>query len=105
MIILAGPSLSIRPKALVQIGRRWLATSSSSAPFQVFNSDIKRHQRNRAVLHDPGTSRRTDYLRDEVATRLMERFMVPFLTISLMRVDKSTVQYSRGLRFRCRTSS
>ena len=25
---------------------------------------------------DPGTSRRTDYLRDEVAIRLVERFMV-----------------------------
>ena len=56
--------------------KRCLATSASSAPFQVFNTETKRHQRNRAATLDPGTSRRTDYLRDEVATRLVERFMV-----------------------------
>jgi hypothetical protein len=57
--------------------KRPLATSSSNTPFQVFNTETKRLQRNRAALLDPGTSRRTDYLRDEVATRLVERFMVP----------------------------
>lgn len=56
--------------------RRCLATTSSSAPFQVFNTETKRHQRNRAATLDPETCRRTDYLRDEVASRLIERFMV-----------------------------
>jgi hypothetical protein len=48
---------------------------TSGAPFQVFNSEIKRHQRNRAAL-DPEICRKTDYLRDEIAMRLVERFMV-----------------------------
>jgi hypothetical protein len=56
--------------------RRCLATTSSSAPFQVFNTETKRRQRNRAATLDPETCRRTDYLRDEVASRLIERFMV-----------------------------
>jgi hypothetical protein len=56
--------------------QRGYATSSTTTPFQVFNTDIKRRQRNRSATLDPETSRRTDYLRDEVATRLIERFMV-----------------------------
>jgi len=56
--------------------KRGLATSASNTPFQVFNTETKRHQRNRAAILDPETSRRTDYLRDEVAMRLVERFMV-----------------------------
>lgn len=52
--------------------------TSSTTPFQVFNTDVKRRQRNRSATLDPETSRRTDYLRDEVAARLIERFMVPF---------------------------
>ena len=70
------PASSVRLKQVLSIRRRGLATSSSNTPFQVFNSETKRHQRNRAAVHDPGTSRRTDYLRDEVASRLIERFMV-----------------------------
>ena len=42
----------------------------------MFNAETKRHQRNRAAALDADTSRRTDYLRDEVAIRLVERFMV-----------------------------
>jgi NADH dehydrogenase [ubiquinone] 1 alpha subcomplex assembly factor 5 len=56
--------------------QRGYATSSTTTPFQVFNTDIKRRQRNRSATLDPETSRRTDYLRDEVAMRLIERFMV-----------------------------
>ena len=66
----------VRLKQSLSSTRRGLATSSSNTPFQVFNTETKRHQRNRAALLDPGTSRRTDYLRDEVAMRLAERFMV-----------------------------
>ena len=57
-----------------------LATIASNTPFQVFNAETKRHQRNRAATLDSETSRRTDYLRDEVAMRLVERFMVSLNT-------------------------
>ena len=66
----------VRLKPIFPNTRRGLATSSSNTPFQVFNTEAKRRQRNRAAVLDPGTSRRTDYLRDEVAIRLAERFMV-----------------------------
>ena len=66
----------VRLKRIFLSARRGLATSSSNTPFQVFNTETKRHQRNRAACLDPETSRRTDYLRDEVAMRLAERFMV-----------------------------
>ena len=66
----------VRLKQIFPSAGRGLATSSSSTPFQVFDTEVKRHQRNRAATLDPGTSRRTDYLRDEVAIRLAERFMV-----------------------------
>jgi hypothetical protein len=56
--------------------QRGYATSSTTTPFQVFDTDIKQHQRNRSATLDPEMSRRTDYLRDEVANRLIERFMV-----------------------------
>ena len=66
----------VKLKPTLLLAKRGLATSSSSPPFQVFNTETKRKQRNRAAVLDPGTSRRTDYLRDEVAMRLVERFMV-----------------------------
>jgi hypothetical protein len=69
----------VRLKRIFPSARRRLATSSSNTPFQVFNTEAKRHQRNRAAIIDPGTSRRTDYLRDEVAMRLAERFMVLYM--------------------------
>lgn len=42
---------------------------------QVFNDNAKYLQRERAVI-DAEASRRVDYLRDEVATRLSERLLV-----------------------------
>ncbi|KAK9322776.1 hypothetical protein V1517DRAFT_322418 [Lipomyces orientalis] len=53
---------------------------SSSAPvgadvMQVFNRKVKEKQRDRAAL-DPDTSRIVDYLRNEVANRLVERLLL-----------------------------
>jgi hypothetical protein len=53
---------------------------SSSTPagaeiMQVFNRKVKEKQRDRAAL-DPETSRTVDYLRNEVANRLVERLLV-----------------------------
>jgi hypothetical protein len=76
MIRVYSSTTLVKLKLIWPCAKRGLATSSSGAPFQVFNAETKRHQRNRAAILDPEKSRRTDYLRDEVAVRLVERFMV-----------------------------
>ncbi|KAG7097387.1 hypothetical protein E1B28_004737 [Marasmius oreades] len=49
-------------------------SSHSTGPFQVFDREAKRIQRNLAALRDGGASSRTvDYLRTEIADRMMER--------------------------------
>jgi NADH dehydrogenase [ubiquinone] 1 alpha subcomplex assembly factor 5 len=61
------------------------ATSSpinpnSVGPFEVFDRNVKRIQKNRAAARDGGqTSRTVDYVREEVADRMSERFMVCFI--------------------------
>ena len=46
-------------------------------PFQVFDRNAKRLQKDRAVSREEGARSRTvDYVRDEVADRLVERFLV-----------------------------
>ncbi|KAI0040429.1 S-adenosyl-L-methionine-dependent methyltransferase [Auriscalpium vulgare] len=61
--------------------RTFAAVSSSInpsgvGPFQVFDRNAKRLQKDRAVARDGGERSRTvDYVRNEVADRLMERFM------------------------------
>lgn len=55
---------------------RCYAVQAPGAPvFQVFNSNTKHLQRERAAA-DADSSRRVDYLRDEVALRLVERLLV-----------------------------
>ncbi|KAK7054105.1 S-adenosyl-L-methionine-dependent methyltransferase [Favolaschia claudopus] len=60
--------------------RRAAVSSGSSpvnphtlGPFQVFDRDAKRMQKDRAALRDD--SRTVDYVREEVADRMMERFL------------------------------
>jgi len=56
--------------------RRSYAVQSSGAPiFQVFNSATKHLQRERSASNAE-SSRRVDYLRDEVAIRLCQRLLV-----------------------------
>ncbi|KJA29755.1 hypothetical protein HYPSUDRAFT_60608 [Hypholoma sublateritium FD-334 SS-4] len=64
--------------------RSFAAISSNSpppslntvGPYQVFDRNAKRIQRDRAALRNGGSqSRVVDYLRDEVAERMMERFL------------------------------
>lgn len=66
---------------------RAYASVSSSAPpnpntvgpFQVFDRNAKRLQKNGSAAKDGGeTSRIVDYVRDEVADRMMERLLVSF---------------------------
>ena len=50
---------------------------SALSPYQVFDRPAKRRQRDRAAILDAGSRSRTvDYVRDEVADRMMERLMV-----------------------------
>ena len=49
---------------------------AATAPYEVFDRTAKRIHRDRAALKDGGEQSRTvDYVRDEVADRLMERFL------------------------------
>lgn len=66
--------------------RPWTRTfaSKSSPPstgvYQVFDRAAKRKQRDRAASKDAGVASRTvDYVRDEVADRMMERLLVSVL--------------------------
>jgi len=46
-------------------------------PYQIFDRNAKRLQKDRAAIRDAGARNRTvDYIREEVAERMMERFMV-----------------------------
>jgi NADH dehydrogenase [ubiquinone] 1 alpha subcomplex assembly factor 5 len=47
------------------------------SPYQIFDRNAKRLQKDRAAIRDAGARNRTvDYVREEVAERMMERFMV-----------------------------
>ncbi|KAJ8473153.1 hypothetical protein ONZ51_g8045 [Trametes cubensis] len=62
--------------------RSYASVSSSSpvnpnsvGPFQVFDRNVKRIQKDRAAARDGGARSRTvDYVRDEIADRMIERF-------------------------------
>lgn len=48
-----------------------------ATPFQVFDRNAKRFQRDRAATRQSGArSRQVDYVRDEIADRMMERLYV-----------------------------
>lgn len=52
-------------------------SSPNTAPYQIFDRHAKSLQKQRAIARESGSKSRTvDYLRDEVADRLMERFLV-----------------------------
>lgn len=52
-----------------------IAANTPSSPFQVFDRSAKILQKNRSAA-DVNQSRTVDYVRDEVADRLIERLMV-----------------------------
>lgn len=57
--------------------RRNLATFSNHQPYVVFDRNLKRIQRDRAAVKNNGVDSRTvDYLRNEVADRMIERLLV-----------------------------
>lgn len=71
------------PRSLRLPLRKYASASSgpinphSVGPFEVFDRKVKRMQKDRSALRDNGDRSRTvDYVREEVADRLVERFMV-----------------------------
>ena len=72
------PGPAIRRRNLSS-STRFHAVQTPGAPMlQVFNSNTKHLQRERAASDVEG-SRKVDYLRDEVAVRLCERLLVSIL--------------------------
>ncbi|KAI0254651.1 S-adenosyl-L-methionine-dependent methyltransferase [Lactifluus subvellereus] len=70
---LRGPISSLR--LLASLSSSQIGTAVQS-PFKVFDRHVKRLQKDRAVACDGGNCSRTvDYIRDEVANRMLERFL------------------------------
>lgn len=58
--------------------------TATRSPFQVFDRHAKRLQKDRAAARDGGDRSRTvDYVRDDVANRMIERFMVSIYSVRL----------------------
>ena len=74
--LLSPPAIRRR---LPQVPSRCYALPASGPPaLQVFNDKVKHLQRERAAA-DLESSRKVDYIRDEVAARLCERLLVSSL--------------------------
>ena len=55
---------------------------ASRSPLQVFDRQAKRLQKDRAAARDGGIRSRTvDYVRDDVANRMIERFMASIYSV------------------------
>ena len=82
------PRSAIRRRQLL-LSRHYAMQGPVAPMFQVFNDNTKQLQRERAAA-DVEASRRVDYLRDEVASRLCERLLVLSLTPTLLRLAPLT---------------
>lgn len=76
------PTLSaiyhIKQRNIISQSRDYAIQTPGPLTLQVFNAATKHRQRERTASHAEA-SRRVDYLRDEVATRLCERLLVYLL--------------------------
>jgi len=69
---------------------------NTTGPYQVFDRNAKTIQRNRAALRNNGERSRTvDYVREEVAERMMERFLVRLLCSLALPVVEYLLRISR----------
>ena len=76
--------ITFRSSAFRQQARTFASISASSSigldsvgPYQIFDRNAKRMQKDRTALVEGGRRSRTvDYVRDEVAERMLERFLV-----------------------------
>lgn len=62
--------------------------TNAPGPYAVFDRRAKQLQKDRAVLRK--NSATVDYLRDEVADRMLERFEVCFVVLVLVRLSFNT---------------
>ncbi|KAF8646391.1 hypothetical protein AX16_007257 [Volvariella volvacea WC 439] len=70
------PRYPLQTRAFAAVSSSPPPSFTSVNPYQVFDRNAKRLQRDRAATRGGGERSRTvDYVRDEVADRLMERFM------------------------------
>lgn len=70
---------SFRQQSRISSKRAFASTLDGSvlSPFRVFDREVKRMQKDRAAAFKDGEQSRTvDYVRNEVADRLSERFAV-----------------------------
>ena len=66
-------------RSAFKLHSRSFATVSPQSPFKVFDRQAKRSQKDRAAARDGGNRSRTvDYVRSEVADRMIERFLASF---------------------------
>jgi NADH dehydrogenase [ubiquinone] 1 alpha subcomplex assembly factor 5 len=78
--------LSISARTLASAASDGPFNPHSVGPFQVFDRHAKRLQKDRAAARDGGARSRTvDYVREEVAERLIERMLVSLLLSSMQR--------------------
>ena len=78
---LARSPLKLSSRALASVSASSPINPNTVGPFQVFDRNVKRLQKDRSVLKDDGhTSRTVDYVREEVADRMMERLLVRLKT-------------------------
>jgi len=71
------PMLRILQRVTLRRYRATLSASQAMQPYMVFDRNAKRKQKDRAALKESGNcSRLVDYVRDEVADRMMERLLV-----------------------------
>jgi NADH dehydrogenase [ubiquinone] 1 alpha subcomplex assembly factor 5 len=70
-------ALSRSKRLLASVAGSGAPNPLSVGPFRVFDREAKTLQKNRAAVLDNGQRSRTvDYVREEVADRLLERLMV-----------------------------
>ena len=64
-------------RVFAAISAKSFTSLDSTGPYQVFERSIKQIQKDRTALTEGGKRSRTvDYVRDEVAERMIERFLV-----------------------------
>ena len=84
------PAVKSSARPLVSVSSTFDSRAGTVGPFQVFDRNAKRLQKDRAASRDGGTRSRTvDYVRNEVADRMMERLLVPHWILHASYVNRS----------------
>lgn len=98
------PLVKVSTRSLASVSSTFDARSGTVGPFQVFDRNAKRVQKDRAASRDGGARSRTvDYVRDEVADRMMERLLVLGMNFFTLRMimDSSVTGHSKTIRYYC----